>query len=131
MSRTRVIPYAVGLAARPCCAGLLPAGRIDWTTGWIFVAVLVWAFGLSALPPARVNPMIYRTRSRLRRGTRNGNLILVAIIPPAIVIEIPVATLDAGRMGRSDVPIRVVLIGYVLLIGAIAVTTWAQAILSD
>jgi protein-S-isoprenylcysteine O-methyltransferase Ste14 len=47
---------------------------------------------------------------------------------PAMVIEIPVATLDAGRMRWSDVPLSVVLIGYVLLVGGIAVTTWAQAV---
>jgi protein-S-isoprenylcysteine O-methyltransferase Ste14 len=45
-----------------------------------------------------------------------------------MVAEIPLATLDAGRMGWSEVPLWVVLIGYVLLIGGIAVTTWAQAV---
>ena len=53
---------------------------------------------------------------------------MVAVMLPAIVIEIPLAMLDAGRIGWSDVPLWVVLIGYVLLIGGIAVTTWAQAV---
>ena len=51
-----------------------------------------------------------------------------AVMLPAIVIEIPLATLDAGPMGWSDVPLWVVLIGYVLLIGGIAITTWTQAV---
>jgi isoprenylcysteine carboxyl methyltransferase (ICMT) family protein YpbQ len=47
---------------------------------------------------------------------------------PAFVAEIPLATLDAGRMGWSDVPLWAVLAGYALLIAGIAVTTWAQAV---
>ena len=104
------------------------SGRIDWTAGWIFIAVLVAAFGLSALLLARANPMIYRARSRFQPGTEKWDLILLAVLFPAIVIEIPFATLDAGRMGWSDVPLWVVLIGYGLLIGGIVVTTWAQAV---
>jgi protein-S-isoprenylcysteine O-methyltransferase Ste14 len=45
-----------------------------------------------------------------------------------MIAEIPIATLDAGRMGWSAVPQWVVIVGYVLLIGGIAVTTWAQAV---
>ena len=103
------------------------SGRIDWTAGWIFIAVLVAAFVLSGLLLARANPMIYRARSRFPPGTEKWDLILLAVLFPAIVIEIP-ATLDAGRMGWSDVPLWVVLIGYGLLIGGIVVTTWAQAV---
>jgi protein-S-isoprenylcysteine O-methyltransferase Ste14 len=47
---------------------------------------------------------------------------------PAMVVEIPLATLDAGRMGWPDVPLWEMLTGYVLLIGGIAVTTRAQAV---
>jgi protein-S-isoprenylcysteine O-methyltransferase Ste14 len=47
---------------------------------------------------------------------------------PAMALEIPIAALDAGRMGWSAVPLWVVLVGYVLLISGIAVTTWAQAV---
>jgi protein-S-isoprenylcysteine O-methyltransferase Ste14 len=71
---------------------------------------------------------VYRARSRFQPGTEKWDLILLAVLFPAIVIEIPFATLDAGRMGWSDVPLWVVLIGYGLLIGGIAVTTWAQAV---
>jgi len=45
-----------------------------------------------------------------------------------MIAEIPIATLDAGRMGWTAVPQWVVLVGYVLLTGGIAVTTWAQAV---
>jgi hypothetical protein len=72
--------------------------------------------------------MIYRARSRFQPATEKWDLILLAVMLPAMVVEIPLATLDAGQMGWSDGPFRVVLIGYVLLIGGIAVTTWAQTV---
>ncbi|MCA6113342.1 isoprenylcysteine carboxylmethyltransferase family protein [Bradyrhizobium sp. WSM 1738] len=128
MSRTKAILYAVGSPLILVALVFLPAGRVDWTPGWIFIAVLVSLFSLSALLLARVNPMIYRARSRFQPGTKKWDLILLTALLPAMIAEIPLATLDAGRMGWSNVPLWVVLIGYVLLAGGIAVTTLAQAV---
>jgi protein-S-isoprenylcysteine O-methyltransferase Ste14 len=128
MSRTAAIPYAIGFPLALVALVFIPAGRIDRLPGWIFIAVLVGTFGISALLLARVNPMIYPARSRFQPGTEKWDLILLAVMLPAMVIEIPLATLDAGRMRWSDMPLWVALIGYVLLIGRIAVMTWAQAV---
>ncbi|WP_407164874.1 methyltransferase family protein [Bradyrhizobium sp. ORS 111] len=128
MSRATAILYAVGLPLVLVALVVVPAGRIGWGPGWIFVAVLVAAFGLSALLLARVNPMIYRARSRFQPGTKTWDLILLAVMLPALVLEIPIATLDAGRMGWSDVPLWLVVVGYLLFVGSVAVTTWAQAV---
>src|SRR5215470_2989189 len=120
MSRASAILYAIGSPLALLALVFLPVGRIDWAPGWIFIAVLVAAFGLSALVLARVNPMIYRARSRFQPGTEKWDLILLAVMLPAMVAEIPLATLDAARMGWSDVPLWGVLIGYVLVTGSIA-----------
>jgi protein-S-isoprenylcysteine O-methyltransferase Ste14 len=128
MSRASAIIYAIGSALALVVLVFLPAGRIDWAPGWIFIAVLVAAFGLSALVLAHVNPMIYRARSRFQPGTEKWDLILLAAMLPAMVAEIPLATLDAARMEWSDVPLWVILIGYVLLTNSIAATAWAQAV---
>lgn len=128
MSRTAAILYAVGLPLALVALVFGPVGRIDWRPGWIFVAVLTAAFGIAALVLARVNPAIYRARSRIQPGTKGWDLILLAIALPLMAAEIPLATLDAGRMSWSAVPPWVVVLGYVLLVGGIAVTTWAQAV---
>jgi protein-S-isoprenylcysteine O-methyltransferase Ste14 len=127
MSRTTAILYAIGSPLLLFALVIVPAGRIEWPLGWIFIAVVITAFGLSALLVARVNPIIFRARSRFQPGTKKWDLILVAVILPASFIAIPVASLDAGRMGWSRVPSSVVLIGYALLLSGIAVTAWAQA----
>lgn len=128
MSRTTAILYAIGSPLFLVALVFVPAGRIDWIPGWIFIAVLVGALGFSALLMTRLNPIIFRARSRFQPGTKTWDLVLLAVLLPAMVAEIPVATLDAGRMRWSDVPLWVVLLGYVLLLGSIAVTTWAQAV---
>ena len=98
MSRTKAILSAIGSPLILVALVFVPVGRINWSPGWIFVAVLVATFGLSALLLARVNPMIYRARSRFQPGTKKWDLILLAIMLPAMTVEIPLATLDAGRM---------------------------------
>ncbi|MDH7802638.1 MULTISPECIES: isoprenylcysteine carboxylmethyltransferase family protein [unclassified Rhizobium] len=128
MSRTAVILYPISLLLGLIALVFLPAGRIDWLPGWIFVAVIIAAFALSALVLALVNPVIFRARSRFQPGTKRWDLILVTVILLAFAAEIPLATLDAGRMGWSAVPLWVVQIGYVLLVGGIAVTAWAQTV---
>jgi protein-S-isoprenylcysteine O-methyltransferase Ste14 len=128
MSRASAILYAIGLPPTLVALVFLPVGRIDWAPGWTFIAILVAAFSLSALLLARVNPVIYRARSRFQPGTKKWDLILLAVMLPAMVLEIPLATLDAGRVGWSNVPLWVVPTGYLLLIAGIALTTWAQAV---
>jgi len=128
ISRRKAILSAVGSPLALVALVFLPAGRIGWPPGWIFVAVLVGSLGLSALLLARVNPVIYRARSRFQPGTKTWDLALLAVQFPTIIAEIPLASLDAGRMGWSDVPPWVVAAGYILLIGGVAVTAWAQAV---
>jgi len=128
MSLAKAILYAIGAPLILVALVFAPVGRIDWTPGWIFIAVLVAVFGLSALLLARGNPMPSRARSRFQPGAKTWDLILLAALFAAMIAEIPIATLDAGRMGWSAVPPWVVIVGYVLLSGDVAVTTWAQAV---
>ncbi|QAA96492.1 MULTISPECIES: methyltransferase family protein [Agrobacterium tumefaciens complex] len=128
MSRAAAILYAISLPLGLMALVFLPRGRINWCPGWIFVVVVVVSFGLSALVLARVNPVIFRARSRFQPGTKKWDLILVSVILLAFFAEIPVAAFDAGRMEWSAVPLWVVLLGYILLVGGIAVTAWAQAV---
>ena len=71
MSRSTAIAYTIGLPLSLLGLIFLPAGTIGWRPGWIFLAVLILGFGASALVLARVNPMIYRARSRFQPGTKS------------------------------------------------------------
>ncbi|MGE0629205.1 MAG: isoprenylcysteine carboxylmethyltransferase family protein [Hyphomicrobiaceae bacterium] len=128
MSRAAAVAYAVGLPLALLALVFGPVGRLDWLPGWVFIAFLVVAFGASALVVWRVNPVIYQARSRFQPGTKRWDMILLWLMLPAMVAEIPLATLDAARLAWSAMPLPVVVLGYVLLGAGIALTTWAQAV---
>jgi len=122
------IAYAIGSPLALLALVFLPAGSIGWRPGWVFLAVLVLGFGVSAMVLARVNPMIYRARSRIQPGTKGWDKALLAVILPAMVAILPVAALDAGRHHWSEVPVWLMVLGYIALLGGIALTAWAQAV---
>lgn len=122
------VAYAIGLPLALVVLIFLPAGSIGWRPGWVFLAVLILAFGVSALVLARINPMIYRARSRFQPGTKGWDKALLAVILPAMAAILPIAALDAGRYHWSGVPGWIVVPGYAAMLAGIAVTAWAQAV---
>lgn len=128
MSRGKALGYAIGLPLALLALIFLPAGSIRWWPGWIFLVVVLLAFGLSTLVLVRVNPIIYRARSRLQPGTKGWDKALLAAIFPAIVAIVPLGALDAGRFHWSALPHWLVGLGYAALLAGIAVTCWAQAV---
>lgn len=128
MSRATAVAYAIGLPLSLLVLIFLPAGSIGWRPGWIFLAVLMLGFGASALVLARVNPIIYRARSRFQPGTKPWDKALLAVILPAMVAILPVAALDAGRFHGSATPFWAVVLGYAAILFGIGATGWAQAV---
>jgi protein-S-isoprenylcysteine O-methyltransferase Ste14 len=128
MSRNTAIAYAVGSPLTLLLLIFLPAGRLDWWRGWALVGLLILAFSASALVLARVNPVIYRARSRFQPGTLGWDRKLLAIMLPAMVLTLPLAALDGGRFHWSRVPDWLVVVGFAAVLACIAITTWAQAV---
>ncbi|MBN9268486.1 MAG: hypothetical protein J0I75_28715, partial [Hyphomicrobium sp.] len=95
MSRGTALAYAIGLPLALLALVFGPVGRLDWPPGWVFIAFVVVAFAASALILWRINPIIYRARSRFQPGTKHWDKILLWLMLPAMVAEIPLATLDA------------------------------------
>lgn len=77
MSRAKAIAYAIGLHV-----ALL--ALLFGAAGWLFVALTILAFGISALVLVRVNPVIYRARSRFQPGTKNW--VLPAALAAAVLV---------------------------------------------
>ncbi|MFK8331749.1 methyltransferase family protein [Pseudomonas sp. BJa5] len=127
MSSRAVIAYAIGLPVALVVLIFLPAGSLSWRPGWVFLAVLLAGFGLSALVLARVNPVIYRARSRIQAGTQSWDKTLLALMLPAMTAILPVAALDAGRW-QATLPTWAGVLGYGGVLAGIALAAWAQAV---
>ncbi len=128
MPPAKIAAYIVGLPLALFALLFLPAGGLRWRPGWLLIGFLVLAFGLSVLILLRVNPLIFRARSRFQPGTKGWDLTLLSVLLPVMVAELPVAALDAGRFQWSSMPVSLVVIGYVMLAAGIAGTSWAQAV---
>jgi protein-S-isoprenylcysteine O-methyltransferase Ste14 len=128
MSRGAAVAYATGLPLGLLALVFGPVGWIGWRPGWFFIATLAASFAVSVLVIALVNPVIFRARSRFQKGTQTWDLVLLAVMLPVMVLEIPLGTLDSGRMHWSLVPTAIVGLGHLLILAAIAGTAWAQAV---
>ncbi len=128
MPPAKIAAYIVGLPLALFALLFLPAGDLRWRPGWLLIGFLVLAFGLSVLILLRVNPLIFRARSRFQPGTKGWDLTLLSVLLPVMVAELLVAALDAGRFQWSSMPVSLVVIGYVMLAAGIAGTSWAQAV---
>jgi hypothetical protein len=106
----------------------LPAGRLTWGLGWLFVLVCVVSLAASAVYLWRVNPEIFIARSRIHQGTKPWDRLLLRFLFPVFYAVFVVAGFDACRFKWSDLPWWGVVLGYVLFFAGFALTVWAEAV---
>jgi protein-S-isoprenylcysteine O-methyltransferase Ste14 len=128
MSRTAKIAYAILMPAGLLALIFIPAGSWTWGPGWLFVAVLGLSMTLSTVAMAKVNPVIFRARSRFQPGTKSWDKALVGTMLPVIAAILPVGAYDAGRLHAGAMPGWLVTLGYLALLASVAGTGWAQAV---
>ena len=128
MSPAKAAGFALGTPLALLALIFLPAGDFGWRQGWLLVGFLILSLVLSMLVIARLNPIIFRARSRFQPGTKRWDLRLLSVLLPALIASLPVAAADAGRFHWSEVPAGLVVLGYVLLTAGMVGVTWAQAV---
>jgi protein-S-isoprenylcysteine O-methyltransferase Ste14 len=105
----------------------IPAGRIGWLEGWIWIGLLSFYIGITTLYGAHKDPELVLERSL--SGKRKGVLwdrIIVNVHNVLFLGIYVVAGLDAGRFGWSQVSWTVKGFAiFVLLIG-IGINIWAM-----
>jgi protein-S-isoprenylcysteine O-methyltransferase Ste14 len=128
LSRSKGVAYALG--GPLVVAGLLflPAGSLRWVAGWALLAVLLAASIAAVLVLRRVNPVIFRARSRMQPGTMGWDKVLVTLLSLGMLAILPVAALDAARFRWWPLPAWAVVAGYIPLLAGFALITWAQAV---
>ena len=105
------------------------AGRLDWIRGWISVALWVMSVSAIGLIVKHYNPGLLKERAKWRRkDTKPFDRIFLAIFVPLLVIQPPVAGLDAVRYRWSSMPFAFVYVGAILLALAVVMIAWALAV---
>jgi len=107
----------------------LAAGRLDWTRGWISVALCVVSFTAMGLIIRRYNPGLMAERARWRRkDAKRFDKIFMAVYLPLTLLQPVVAGLDAVRFRWSSIPFAFVYVGAVLFLVSVVLLTWAMAL---
>jgi protein-S-isoprenylcysteine O-methyltransferase Ste14 len=104
----------------------LPAG-IGWWQGWLFLAVFVLQAAVASRYLWHKNPEIFVARSRIHKGTKSWDRLLLLVLIPSFAAIFPVAALDNG-CHWSSVPAWLVAVGYVLLTIGMIGSVWAEAV---
>lgn len=106
----------------------LPAGTLNWSKGWLFIAIMLGVISAVILFLQRVNPEVIAARSRIHKGTKSWDKILLGVYFPAMSAVLTVAALDDGRFHWFPVPWWVCGVGYALLLAGIGIVTWAESV---
>jgi protein-S-isoprenylcysteine O-methyltransferase Ste14 len=105
------------------------AGRLNWTRGWICVAL--YAAGMSAIGLAvrRCNAPLMEARAKWRReGTKRFDRIFLALLLPLVFLQPLVAGLDAVRFRWSTMSFGWLYAGVALFVPAVALIAWSLAV---
>lgn len=117
-------------AAMAILIGLLfiPAGRLDWWQGWLFVFgyaafVLVYAVWFM-----RRDPSLIRERSKTGPNVKSWDKALMAVYTVLLVGLLVVAGLDAGRYRWAPAPPLLQAVGWLGLALSGALIWWATSV---
>lgn len=103
-----------------------PAGRMDWTAGWVWLGIVVGGAAVQQLWVHRRNPGLLERRTRAGPGTPTWDRILLAG-GQLLTLAIPVvAALDAGRFRWAPLPPWVWAVGFVLHLPGQVLIAWSM-----
>lgn len=106
----------------------VPACRVTWIRGWLFLLVFTVLMAAGIFYFRRVNPEMFAVRSRVHPGTKRWDRVVIGLLFLAILAIPPVAGLDDGRFHWSRMSPWVVGLGYILLVAGMVLTAWAETV---
>jgi len=110
-------------------AVFLGAGRLNWTRGWISVALTVGCMTALGLVAQRHNPELMAQRARWRRkDTKPFDKIFLSIYLPLVLFHPVLAGLDAVRFRWSSMPFVFVYVGGAIYVASAAVIGWVLVV---
>ncbi|HYR87348.1 MAG TPA: isoprenylcysteine carboxylmethyltransferase family protein [Terriglobia bacterium] len=104
----------------------IPAGRLDYTPGWICLIVLVIGFSAIAAHVAKHTPSLIQRRMKVGAGTPAWDRVFVYILEFLFVSILVVGGLDAGRYHWTSLPLWLQAAGLILMIAGMLVLGWAM-----
>ena len=104
----------------------IPAGRLDYTPGWICLATLVIGFSAITAYVAKRTPSLIRRRMKAGAGTPAWDRLLVMVLQFLFAAILIVGGVDAGRYHWTSLPTWLQLAGLILMAAGMLVVSWAM-----
>jgi protein-S-isoprenylcysteine O-methyltransferase Ste14 len=106
---------------------LVPARRLDWTLGWVYVGIVVVTVIINWLCLRRWNPELIARRMRFGEWTKTWDKVWAVLYTPVMVAVYVVAGVEA-RDGVSSLPGALWLLGLAIFLPGSAMLTWAMVV---
>jgi protein-S-isoprenylcysteine O-methyltransferase Ste14 len=104
----------------------VPAGRLDYTAGWICLGLMVIGFTAVTAHVARRTPSLLRRRMKAGAGTPLWDKVFVSALQLLFVAILVVGALDTGRFGWSALPLWLQVVGVLLMMASLLLLGWAM-----
>jgi len=105
---------------------VLPAGRLDFRNGWVYLGLYVGAVLVGGSWLVRHHPEVVNERGRKDETTKRFDRVLAPFMLVAGLAQYVVAGLDA-RFGWTDVPRALEILGGIGFVASMAGVFWAMA----
>jgi protein-S-isoprenylcysteine O-methyltransferase Ste14 len=105
----------------------VPAGRLNWELGWIYVGIVVVYVTVNWACLLRWNPELIERRMRFGEGTKTWDKVWAVLYAPVLVAVYVVAGLEA-RDGVSSLPEAAWLLGLAIFVPGAAMLTWSMVV---
>lgn len=107
----------------------LSAGHLNWTRGWISIALFV--VGTSAVAPIvrYYDAPLLKARAKWRRkDTKPFDKIFLTLYLPLVSVQPLIGGLDAGRYHWTSMPPGLLYVGVLLFTLSLALITWVMVV---
>lgn len=133
MQQPSITPFRIALAqvlgtALFAVTLLLPAGRIDWVRGWLYVVLVAITLVVDQVYLDRVNPGLIERRMRWGRGTKTWDKVWAAVFAPLFLGMLVLAALDAVRYQWSSMSGWLWPIGLALFVPGSLLFSWSMGV---
>jgi protein-S-isoprenylcysteine O-methyltransferase Ste14 len=101
----------IGSTALIAALMFLAAGRLDWMSAWVFLALSTLTFLTAGVYVVRKNPDVVNERGKGAEGAKTWDRILTTIYAAFMFAMYIVAGIDAGRFQWSVMPLALQVLG--------------------
>lgn len=105
----------------------LPAGRLDWTLGWIYMGLVALNVIITWGCLLRWNPVLIERRMRFAKGTKTWDKVWAVLYAPVFIAVYVVAGIEV-REGVSSLPWITWLLGLGIFVPGSALPIWSMVV---